>query len=64
MTKQQRDELNKLRIAEFMSEDEEKMRDGFRQLKELLRHLEEESGMTRMEALAFVASLFAGGMQK
>ena len=64
MTKKERDELNKLRMAEFMTEDEDDMRKAYRTAKGQLDMLQEEMGLTRYEAIAFLATMLGNAIRQ
>ena len=64
MTNKEREELNKLRMAEFMTEDEDEMRKAYRQMKNQLEMAQEEMGLTRLEAIMFLANVIGSAMRK
>lgn len=57
MTKKEREELNKLRMAEFLTTEEDDARRAYREMKLHLQMLQEEMGLTRFEALSFLAAM-------
>lgn len=64
MTNKEREELNKLRMAEFMTDDENELRKGYRNMKEQLIMIQEEMGLSRFEAINFLATLLGSSMRK
>ena len=57
MTKKERDALNKAIKNEFVDDDEEQMRKGYREFNRQLKMAQEEMGLTRYEAIIFLSTL-------
>lgn len=64
MTKKERDELNKAVRNEFLAQDEDEMRKGYREFARQLQMAQEEMGLTRYEAIIFLSTLIGNSMHK
>lgn len=64
MTKKEREELNKLRMAEFMTDNENELRKGYRNMKEQLRMIQEEMELSRFEAITFLATMLGNSIRQ
>jgi hypothetical protein len=62
MTKKERDALNKAIKNEFVDDDEEQMRKGYREFNRQLKMAQEEMGLTRYEAIIFLSTLIGNSM--
>lgn len=64
MTKKERDALNKAIKNEFVDDDEEQMRKGYREFNRQLQMAQEEMGLSRYEAIIFLSTLIGNSMHK
>lgn len=64
MTNKEREELNKLRVAEFMTDNENELRKGYRNMKEQLIMIQEEMGLSRFEAITFLATMLGNSIRQ
>lgn len=62
MTKKERDALNKAIKNEFIDDDEEQMRKGYREFNRQLQMAQEEMGLSRYEAIIFLSTLIGNSM--
>lgn len=63
MTEKQRRELQKARMDEFMSNDEAEIRKMYSDFEKHIRIAQEEMGLSKVEALYFVATLFGNAIR-
>lgn len=64
MTKKEREALNQALKNEFLDQDEDEMRKGYREFARQLRLPQEEMGLTRYEAIIFLSTLIGNSMHK
>ena len=64
MTEKQRRELQKARMNEFLSDDEEVMRKGMRNIGQLIATAQEEAGLSRFEAIQVVATMLGNSLRQ
>lgn len=64
MTEKQRRELQKARMNEFLSDDDEIMRKGMRDIGRMIASAQEEAGLNRLEAIYFVATMLGQSMRQ
>lgn len=64
MTKKERDALKNAIKNEFIDDDEEQMRKGYREFNRQLQFAQEEMGLTRYEAIIFLSTLIGNSMHK
>lgn len=64
MTKKEREALNQALKNEFLDQDEDEMRKGYREFERQLRLAQEEMGLTRYEAIIFLSTLIGNSMHK
>lgn len=62
MTKKERDALKNAIKNEFIDDDEEQMRKGYREFNRQLQMAQEEMGLTRYEAIIFLSTLIGNSM--
>lgn len=62
MTKKERDALKNAIKNEFIDDDEEQMRKGYREFNRQLQFAQEEMGLTRYEAIIFLSTLIGNSM--
>jgi len=62
MTEKERDALNKAIKNEFVDDDEEQMRKGYREFNRQLKMAQEEMGLSRYEAIIFLSTLIGNSM--
>ena len=60
MTEKQKQELNQARLNEFMGVQthEDELRNSFREMGKQLQLIQEEMGLSRSEAISFMATMF------
>lgn len=63
MTDEQRRELKRAIQNEFVSDDEDKLRQAYREMGKQLAIIQEEMGISRYEALMFVATMLGQSMR-
>ena len=63
MTKKEREELNKLRLAEFMSDDEEKMLKSYEAMGKQLEMAQKGMGLSRFEAIYFLGVMLGNAIR-
>lgn len=63
MTKKQRDELNKAIMNEFLTSQEDELRKAYREFGRHLEMLQEEMGLSRHEAILFLATMIGQSMR-
>lgn len=51
-------------MAEFMTDDENELRKGYRNMKEQLRMIQEEMGLSRFEAITFLATMLGNSIRQ
>lgn len=64
MTKKEREALNQALKNEFLDQDEDEMRKGYREFARQLQMAQEEMGLTRYEAIIFLSTLIGNSMHK
>ncbi|MEE3484596.1 MAG: hypothetical protein VZQ98_09785 [Bacteroidales bacterium] len=64
MTKKEREALNQALKNEFLDQDEDEMRKGYREFARQLQLAQEEMGLTRYEAIIFLSTLIGNSMHK
>lgn len=64
MTKKEREALNQALKNEFLEQDEDEMRKGYREFARQLQMAQEEMGLTRYEAIIFLSTLIGNSMHK
>lgn len=64
MTKKERESLRDAIKNEFLDQDEEQMRKGYREFARQLQMAQEEMGLTRYEAIIFLSTLIGNSMHK
>lgn len=62
MTKKERDALKNAIKNEFIDDDEEQMRKGYREFNRQLQFAQEEMGLSRYEAIIFLSTLIGNSM--
>ena len=63
VTEKQKRELQKARMDEFMSNDEAEIRKMYSDFEKHIRIAQEEMGLSKVEALYFVATLFGNAIR-
>lgn len=63
VTEKQKRELQKARMEEFMSNDEAEIRKMYSDFEKHIRIAQEEMGLSKVEALYFVATLFGNAIR-
>ena len=63
MTEKQRKELQKARMDEFMSSEEAELHKMYSDFEKHIRIAQEEMGLSKVEALYFVATLFGNAIR-
>lgn len=63
VTEKQKRELQKARMDEFMSNDEAEIRKMYADFEKHIRIAQEEMGLSKVEALYFVATLFGNAIR-
>ena len=64
MTEEQRKKLKIAQMNEFLSDDEEVMRKGMRNIGQLIATAQEEAGLSRFEAIHFVATMLGNSLRQ
>ena len=63
MTKKEREALNQALKNEFLDQDEDEMRKGYREFARQLRLAQEEMGLSRYEAIIFLSTLIGNSFK-
>ena len=63
MTKREREALDEALKNEFTDSNEEEMRKGYREFSRQLRLAQEEMGLSRQEAILFLATLLGNSLK-
>ena len=63
MTKKEKEALDEALKNEFLDTDEEQMRRGYREFSRQLRLVQEEMGLSRQEAILFLATLLGNSLK-
>ncbi len=64
VTEKQRRELQKARMNEFLSDDDEIMRKGMRDIGRMIASAQEEAGLSRFEAIHFAATMLGSSLRQ